>query len=248
MPHETEGDSQNAPDPKVTESGQPDISNVVNSAVSSHLKRFVEKQLPGIFAEALKPFQEQVAKLQAPPPADDEKSKNKQSPEMTALQTQLEEMKTRFAQETEQRIAAERKAREDRAYSEFKGMLAKNVRPEMLDMVADHLFLIKKIVEVPESGNPTFKGSRTQYGITEEVAYPLKDGVDNWLKSDDAKPFLPAPSASTTPTSKRQLISPTQLPPNFDPATATAEQKLQAASELEQKYAAALAARGFKVD
>lgn len=244
MPTETEGVSQTTPDPKTVEAPQPDIGNLVNSAVTNQLKRFAEKQLPSLFAEAMKPFQEQIAALKSVPEPEDKKKVI--APEVVALTQQLEEMKAKLTREAEQRATSEKKAREDRAFNDFKGHLSKSVRPEMLDMVASHLFHIKKLVEVGEDGTAVFKGTRTQLGMTEEVQYPLKDGVDNYLKSEDAKPYLPAPGVSTTPTSKRPTVMPSTMPKDFDLSKATPQQKLQAAEELEKTYAAALAARAAK--
>lgn len=253
MPPEI-GDS---PSPDTTDTpppaaGTPDVGNLVNAAVSAHLRRFTEKQFPSLLAEAFKPFSEQIAALKAPPaPADDDAPRGKTAkvdPTVIALQQQLEEFKRQAAESDNKRAVAEKKSRDDRAFSDLKSQLAKSVRPEMLDMVANHLFQIEKMVEVSDDGTSYFRGTRaTMPGFTEEVNFPLKDGVDNWLKSEAAKPFLPAPGTSNTPNSRRQTAMPSALPKDFDLANATDAQKVQAASELEQRYAAALRARGVNL-
>lgn len=249
MPNETESgsqtpDNQNESTPAKLDSAE--LGNAINAAVSSHLRRFAEKQLPTLLAEAMKPFGEQIAALKSTP-ATPVEEKTKISPETAALTQQLEELKTRLAQEAEQRVAVEKKAREDRAFSEFKSHLSKSVRPEMLDMVARDMFHNQKLVDVAEDGSVTFRGTRSNYGITEEVAYPLKDGVENWLKSDGAKPFLPAPSTSNTPTTRKQVQAPFQFEKTVDPSKLSPEQRVAYAKELEAKWAASLASQGVKI-
>lgn len=247
MPNENAEGSQNpsTEDPQTPEpkSSEPNLGNLVNSAVTAQLRRFAEKQLPSMLESAIKPLTEQLAALKAapPPPPPEEDSKKKVSPEVAALTQQLEDMKAALKNEAESRALAEKKAREDRVFSDFKGHLAKSVRPEMLDVIANHLFHVQKMVEIDDSGSATFKGTRTNYGITEEIAYPLKDGVDNWLKSEDAKPYLPAPGTSNTPTTRRTVVSNTGLPKDFDLSKATPEQKLQYAEQLEQEWGSLLA-------
>lgn len=236
------GEGDSTPDDKQNQ--QPDLGNIVNSAVTSQLKRFIKNEFPALLGEALKPVTEQLAAIKAAPPQPQEggdgDKKPKVDPQVAALTQQIEEMKAKLTREAEQRAAAEKKARDDRAFSEFKGYLAKSVRPEMLDMVASHLFHIEKMIDVAEDGTATFKGTRTNFGITEEVAYPLKDGVEQWLKGDQAKAFLPAPSTSNTPPHRRQVISPSALPKDLDMATATPAQKIQKAEELALQYQQAL--------
>lgn len=256
MPPEI-GDS---PSPDTTETpppaaGTPDVGNLVNAAVSAHLRRFTEKQFPTLLAEAFKPFSEQIAALKAPPPPpppqDDDAPRGKTpkvDPTVVALQQQLEDFRRQAAESDTRRASAEKKSRDDRAFSDLRSHLSKSVRPEMLDMVSNHLFQIQKMVEVSEDGTSYFRGTRTTMpGFTEEVNYPLKDGVENWLKSEEAKPFLPAPGISNTPASRRQTVLPGSLPKDFDLAKASDGQKVQAAADMERQMVAALRARGMDI-
>lgn len=203
MPNEQEGNSQAAPEPKYVTADE--IGNIVNAAVSSHLKR----SLGTAIETALKPITE---KLNAAPPApvadaDEGQRKGKQNPELLAMAKQLEEMKSELKVRDERVAAAEKKTREERAFSELRSSLEGKVRPELLDMVAKHLFVVEGRVEVDENGNPLFKSSRVPYtgADPEELRLPLKAGVEDFLKSDSAKPFLPAPNpgAGSGPLPKR---------------------------------------------
>lgn len=243
----TQNDTNENPEGKKPE-GNAEMGNAINAAVSNHIKRFTEKQLPTLLEGAMKPLLDQIAALKtaapAQTPAADDKTKT--SPEVAALTQQLADMKAKLAQEGEQRAAAEKKARDDRAFSDLKSFLAPTVRPEMLEVIANHLFHIQKTVEVDETGNAIFKGTRSNYGITEDVAFPLKDGVDQWLKSDAAKPYLPAPGTSqAAPTQRRQIAAPQRFTTDVDVNRLTAEQRVIYAEELEQRFAAALGGQKF---
>ncbi len=236
MPNETEGTlDQTPPEPKYVTAEE--IGNIVNAAVTSQLKR----SLGTAIAEAVKPITEQVAALkQAPPPSDegDDKKKGKQSPEMLAMAKQIEELTNGIKQRDERVAAAEKKQREDRAYAELRGSLEGKIRPELLDMVAKNLFFVEGRVVTDENGNVLFKTSKAPYtgAEPEEMQLPLKSGVDDFLKSDSAKPFLPAPNpgANSNPLPKR---GPSPNPGGTDfskPATTDAEKARRAAERERQ--------------
>lgn len=243
MPDENPGDSNNALK-YITED---QIGNIVNAAVTNHLKRFTENQLPKMLEASLKPIAD---KLSAPAstPDPEEKGKSKVDPQVAALSKQLEDMQKAMAAEREGRIAAEKKQREDRAFSDLKASLAPKVRPELLDMLANHLFKVEGRVEFEEDGSAVFKYERNNYGMKEEVRLPIKDGVDAYLNSDAAKPFIPAPGTSqTTPVRKSQTISLLNSPTPFDPAKASDEDKLKYAREIENRARESLKAQGRNV-
>lgn len=251
MPTENEPGSQNPGTPNdapKTEANQAELGNAINAAVTSHMKRLTEKTLPTMLEGAMKPLLDQIAALKAAPaPTAATDDKTKVSPEVAALTQQLADMKTKLTQEGEQRAAAEKKSRDDRAFSDLKSQLASQVRPEMLNVIASHLFHIEKSVEVDDTGNAIFKGKQTNYGITEDVAYPMKDGVEQWLKSDAAKPYLPAPGTSSTPTTQRRHIAAPTFGKDVDISKLNPTQRVQYAEELELQATAALAAQGIRI-
>lgn len=233
MPPETP-DSQN-PDNQQSKSPEEQLGNMVNAAVSAHIKRFTEKQLPALLAEALKPINEKLAAPPPPPEGDDAKAKksSKQDPEVLAMAKQIEDMKRALEEKEQRAAAAEKKARDERAYTELRASLEGKVRPELLDVVAENLFYVKKSVDFDDAGNPLFKSSRSPYAGAEpeEVRLPLRVGVEDFLKSDGAKAFLPAPSAGAgaAPLPKRGSTPPSGGTDFTKPATSDAEKARRAA-------------------
>lgn len=242
MPTENDGASNAPAEPKYVTAEE--IGNIVNSAVTSHLKRSLG---PAIEA-AVKPIAEKLAAAvpTPPPPGDEEggKGKSKSTPEMLAMAKQLDEMKTLLQSERDARANAEKAARDDRAYASLRQQLEGKVAPGLVDIVAKNLFYVEKKVTVDETGKVTFKTSKAPYpgADPEEQDLPLESGVADFLKSDSAKVFLPAPSAgaSSQPLPKR---GPSSSPTGFDfskPAKSD-EERVARAAEMEAR----LKAQGF---
>jgi len=242
MPNENEEGSNTPSNEESSYVKASDIGNIVNAAVSSHLKR----SLATAIEAALKPALEQIkSSIAPPPPAGDEdgdKKKGKQTPEMVAMAKRLEDMEKALAAEKEATAAAQKKAREQRAFSDLRTALEGKVRPELLDVVAHHLFTVEKRVDFDESGTPLFKSTRSLYqgAEPEDVLLPLRDGVEGFLKGDTAKAFLPAPSpgAGSSPLPKR---GPTP-PQSFNPSqTGTTDaERVRRSMEREQAAKAKL--------
>jgi hypothetical protein len=249
MPDDNQGTSQNAQDqnqkPTLDEAT---IGNFVNAAVTNQLKRYQEKQEKAL-QDQLKAFGEQLKSSLAPAPQadpDDKSKKNGPDPRIAALEQQLQEMKQQAQDAESKRLATEKKAREDRAFNDFRSELSKVVRPETLDVVAGYLFKVQGVVEVGEDGEAVYKSSRTTLGVEEEVRLPIKDGVASWAKSDFAKPYLPSPGTSSAPQTKKPGHPITQLPEKLDLSTASDEQKLALASQQEAEIQRKLAEAGIK--
>src|SRR6185369_11418573 len=233
MPNENDDGSQNPSEPRYVTEDQ--IGNIVNSALTA---RFPKLLGPALDA-ALKPI---LDKLSAPPPAppsDDEGTtkKGKQNPELLAMAQKLEEMQKELKVRDERVAAAEKKGREDKAFADLRAGLEGKVRPELLGMLVENLFHVQKRVEFDDQGTPLFKTSRVPYtgADPEELRLPLGAGVEDFLKSEAAKPFLPAPNpgAGAGPLPKR---GPSPNPGGTDfskPATTEAE-KTRRAMERER--------------
>jgi len=186
-----------------TGAGTPDPNTVANAAAKAHISRFAEKVLPGLIAAAVaqsnKPLLDQIAALTATKPETEEttKTKVKNDPVLAAVQAQLEDMKTRFAAESDARQKAESKSRNDSARAALKDALAPHVKPELLGILTDNLIVMKQVVDFDDDGTPLFKSKKADiYGDLEDVRMPLKDGVAQYLKSEEAKAFLPSPGSS----------------------------------------------------
>lgn len=232
MPDEIQGGSTPAPDTNGTtpaKDAPPDVAAMVNQAVTNHLKRFAEKQLPGLFESALKPIHEKLSAAPAitPPVAD-----TKKSPEYAALEQKLAEFEKRSQADSARAAAAEKKQREDRAFSDLRTQLTGKVLPDFLDVVSSHLFQVQKVVEFEEDGTPIFATMRKSPYGDEELRLPIKDGVEAWLKSDAARPYLPAPGTSGA--SPKPKGAPASFNPQFDPSKATDEEKIMHAMAVTQ--------------
>lgn len=219
--------------------GTPDPNTVANAAAKAHISRFSEKVLPGLIASAMKPLLDEIQALKTVKPVvevdDAAKGKNKSSPEMEAVKAQLEEMKTRFAAEQTARTAAETKSRNDSARAALKDALAPHVKPELLGILTDNLIVMKQVVEFDDDGTPLFKSKKADiYGDLEDVRMPLKDGVAQYLKTDEAKAFLPSPGSSGAAPLKTKTQT-SHAGSNVDLATADEATKIRMALDLISK-------------
>lgn len=234
MPPENDPNSQNGA-PQIAEE---QLGNMVNGAVKAHLQRFIEKQLPALFEAQLKPIME---KLTAPaaqtPPSEDEgkgkKGKQNQDPEYLAMAKKLEDMEKAIQERDQKVAAAEKAARDQRAFTELRSGLSDKLRPEVVDFVAKYLMQVEQRVDFDESGNVLFKSTRAPFAGAdpEEIRLPLRSGLEDFLKSDAAKPFLPAPTTSSAPPLPKRGAAPNQGGTDFSkPATSDAD-KVRRAQE-----------------
>lgn len=245
-----------------TEAQQGEIAKIVNSAVSSHLKRglapAIGEALKTVnWAETLKldeALDAKIAKLGEKPAGGTEQGGGTQQPkvdpQVAALTAKVQELTANIQKQQDEVKAANERARNEKAFADLKSALGGQVRPETLDLASRDLFLAQKRITFDEQGNPLFTVKKAPYaGATEEdVPMPLTDGVAHWLKSEEAKVFLPPPSAGAQgggrvppgPRAQQQQRtgSAGALPTYDKPATTDAE-KIRRAEE----QAAALIAR-----
>lgn len=230
-PGSTPPDEQNDLDQK--------IAATVNAAVTSHLKRTLDKAIAAALEPTLKTINEKLT-APPPPPPDEEggkKGKKAEDPETAALRKEIEALKDRARLSDEKAAAVEKKAREDSAYAALLQALDGKVKPEFREFVAKSLFHADKRVHFDEQGNPLFKSSKVPYAGAEpeDVDLPLKAGVEDWIKSESAKPFLPAPSpgAGADKLPKKSAFQPG--PTNKKPVTD--QEKTAAAMEAARRAA-----------
>lgn len=236
-----------------TEAQQGEIAKIVNSAVSSHLKRglapAIGEALKTVnWAETLKldeTLEAKLAKLKeaAPPGGTDPNAVNqppKVDPQVAALTAKVQELTQNIQRQQDEVKAAKEQARNEKAFADLKSALGGQVRPEALDIAARDLFLAQKRVTFDEQGNPLFTVKKAPYAgaAEEDVPMPLTDGVSHWLKSEEGKFFLPAPTAGTQnagrvppgPRNQQQQRSAGGVPKYDTPATTDAE-KIRRAEE-----------------
>ena len=217
-----------------------------NERMRKSLAGEIEKAVKGItesIPETLKAHFEAL-KSEIPKPAD-KPQENKPNPETLALQQQLAEMKTAMQERDKALAEAEKKSRNDAARNALRSALAPHVRPEALDMTTQLLFDAQGRVSVSEDGTPLFKIRKSPMaGVPEEdMELPVKDGVANWLKSDDAKFFIPAPTAPATDSRRGSPVARTVKAgadgmPSYDSPATTDEERVRRADERAQALAA----------
>jgi hypothetical protein len=233
------------PKPGLSDEQKTEIGQIVNAAVTSQLGRALPKALEGLkLGETIAELVKKAMPEPAPPPDPNKTPDNKPDPKVVALEENLKSISEKLKAADERAAAAERKSKEDGARLSLRGALEKHVRPEALDMVSKLLFDAEKRVTFDENGNPLFGIRRAPYaGAAEEDAVvPLADGVAHWLKSDDAKIFVPPPQpgnqGSRGPSQSRGQQRGNGGLPQYDGPATTDEEKLRRASEREAAFRA----------
>jgi len=176
------------------------VTQIVNSAVTSQLGRALKKELAPAIAAALEPLKADIAKAHAPPPADDGKAKDasKVSPEVTALQKELADMKAALKAKDEEAALERQKARDKESFGQLVTELTGKVKPGTERMVATWLAKGEGLGRfiVAEDGTTTLK-VRTKLSATQpeqDHEFPLATGIGHYLKTQEAAHFLPAPN------------------------------------------------------
>ncbi|HEY3497128.1 MAG TPA: hypothetical protein VGK73_20660 [Polyangiaceae bacterium] len=257
------GGGGNDPPKAFTDEQQQAIGQIVNSAVTSQLKRSlgpgIAEALKGVnWAETLKlddVVKERLDELLPPDEADPDagsgggkagggKAATRPDPQVAALTAQVSELKTALEQQATKAKAAEESARDEKAQAALRSALAPHVRADALDIAASHLFVAQKRIAFDENGTPLFTVKRAAFagGPEEDVQMPLADGVQHWIKSSEGKFFAPAPGgqpggAPNGGVPRRMNLGSDGLPQYDKPATTDAE-KVRRAQEQAQALAA----------
>lgn len=167
------------------------VAQMINSALSSHFKRF-------------KSDLEQIVK---PPEA------------RKAEETELQTLRRKMQEFEDRATKAELEARTQRTETRLRSALAeKGLAREAQDLALAYL-QSRDIVSYSEEGEPivTLKKAKAKGSVPEPVAYTLEEGVHDWLQSDAiAKPLLPAPKPTgrPAPTPGASSTSPSAPPSN----------------------------------
>lgn len=213
------------------------VADAVNQAVTGAVNRVTKehkaeiKALTDTVAELSKP-------KETPAPTVDDGGK-KPDPATVALERKIADLEKRAKEADDKVAAAEKRARDDGAKTALRTALGTAVRPDAVDVITDLLFDARKRVSFDETGRPLFQ-------LDEDTLLPLGDGVKSWLKSDEAKLFLPAPGAGgdtgrggSAPRVQSPQQSHNGVPRYEKPATTDAErvQRAQATeAALREKY------------
>lgn len=181
------------------------LSNLVNSAVSTHLKR----ALPKFLEDAITPHMAALKELVAPKPAEPA------APAANAAQTtgtdpailkQLEDMKAQLKKEQDTRARERQQAREEKAISDVRAALVGKVRPEAVE----HLIKVMVHDRVIQTD-----GAMVTLKIGDDVL-DLKEGLQDYLARKEHAIFLPAPGYNQAPKAGKQPrpVAPPRTGPN----------------------------------
>lgn len=188
-----------------------DIARLVNQAVTSQLTRALPKALEGVMANVAKSLDEKLAAFKPSTPVDPQPGQGqpKESPEYVALQRKLDELMAANKAAEDRAQAIERRAREDAAFGDLRGLLSKDIKPEFVDTVAKSLYYADKRVEFGEDGKPLFRTMIPAYqgGPLQETLLPLRDGVEAFVKSKEAEAYRPPPAPKQPQFQQRGPVS-----------------------------------------
>lgn len=164
-----------------------EISKIINSAVTNHLKR----ALPKALEQALAPLKEQLSKPKDETPKDEtpkDESKASSNPELAELLKRLEKQDRTIKEISAREKAAIQKANSAAARNQIAELVKGKLLPDWQDIAIDRL--MQKVSfdnETPEYDLGEFKGN-------------LQEGVESFLKDATNKRFLPAPKAAVKQT------------------------------------------------
>lgn len=145
------------------------LANLVNAAVSSHMKRFM-KQFEATQSE--KQVSQSSSQTPSSPASDD-----------SDVRKELAKMKAELR-------AEKAKAREEKVFSDVRSRLSGKVRDDAVDLALKVFRADQKIV-IDEEGNTVFRH--------EGIDHDIEDGIAEWLQSKEAAVFRPAPTAKKVP-------------------------------------------------
>lgn len=159
---------------------QEDVVKVVNSAITSHLKRLdFNKQITSALETHLAPIKDLLGKT-APEAKIEEKSSDKTSasasPELLAMQKKMEMMEKQFKAREEMILAKEKSSREKEAFSKVKSELSsiQGIRAEGVDALAKLLKADGRL-QIDEDGEVSYLDDDG------ETQLDLKSGLKKYL-------------------------------------------------------------------
>jgi hypothetical protein len=218
------------------------LGGIINGALKSEGKRLVASAVTEAVSQLKigETIAAEVAKLKPADPPDAKPGEGKPDPKVTALETKVQELTTKLQQDAEALKKAQEASRDKDALAALKTALGPLVRPEALEIAARDLFLAQKRVTFDDAGNPLLTVRRAAFagGAEEDVALPLADGVQHWVKSPEGKFFAPAPGGGAGNEIKggapRRVNLGGDGQPKYDQPATTDAEKLRRASEREQ--------------
>jgi hypothetical protein len=151
------------------------LANMVNSAVTSQLKRHLSK-----FENSLSELKESFSSRQVSERPSDQHDKKSAKDDDSLAMREVERLKAELN-------AEKARVREEKAYTSLRNYLSDKVIPERVD-VALKLFKADQKIHFRRDGTPIVKHDSEEF--------ELEEGAAQWLKSKEAAMFLPAPNAN----------------------------------------------------
>lgn len=186
----------------------PLFGNALNAAIKDHLGRALPKALEGamvnVASDLGKVLDEKLASFKPPAPADPKPGDKKDdkatpSPELIAMQRQLDDVNKQLKQSQEAAAKIAQDAKDEKTLGTIKkAMTDAKVRPEFVDMLANNWFRVEGKIVVDENNNVLVKARGEPYpGAGEQdITLPLARGLDEFTKSDLGKSFVQAPTGT----------------------------------------------------
>ena len=236
MPDQSEGEAateQQTPEYVTAD----DVARVVNSAVTSQLKRALPNTVKAALGELnLDEKIAEVVKTALPQPQEQSETQTDSAKDEATrkMEAAIEKLSKELEAEQAKREAAERASADEaqkrlhtNALVELRSGLEKHVRPEMLDVVVRDLDKGQSRLVVDEAGKASLRVQKPPYkgAPPEDVELPIAEAVGVYTKSDEAKPFLPAPGGQGG--ERRNATRPTVKHAPPDGGVLTADQKAE---------------------
>lgn len=196
---------------------QPDpneLAKLVNQAVTSQLGRLLPKALETALGKVTASLDEKLAALQPAQGQGGDANQGNQGAQGQGQQGQddhskrIADLEKKNAQllksieESERRAKEnEHKVRTENALAEMRKSLTGKVKPEFLDFVVNHLQKVEDRLQFGEDGTPLMRVGVPAYkgAPPEDTLFTLGEGINEWLKSDAAKLFIPPPVPAKGP-------------------------------------------------
>lgn len=185
---------------------QPDplagIDDRINRAFSAREKRLLDS-----FNKSLDERLKSLAPAASPPPAAE--TGKTVDPALAKLREELDAHKRELETERRTRRETEERSRAERTDAALRDVLrAKGVRPELLPGAFHTLRATALRFEEDGTARLAISRSRERGRAAEEVAFSIEEGVADWLKSDEAKAYLPPPAAPPKPQTQGSVARP----------------------------------------
>lgn len=185
----------------------PQFGNALNAAIKDHLGRALPKALEGamvnVASDLGKVLDEKLASFKPATPPDPkpgdkgDKGDKTPSPELIAMQRQLDEVKGQLQQSQAAAAKIAQDAKDEKTLATIKkAMTDAKVRPEFVDMLANNWFRVEGKIVVDENNNVLVKARGEPYpGAGEQdITLPLTHGLSEFVKSELGKSFVQAPT------------------------------------------------------